>query len=197
MCVARSIDRRLDFDRVGSRRRRSRCRGAVAHALPSGGDRRAWWRRREHARRAHRAGLDAQVVCTDDFASWDHPLEWWRRLIEQVLEPLSRDEPGRFQRYDCDARQLAEWREVPVAPLLILEGVSSSRAAFGPYLAFRVWVSASRQERLRRGLERDRQTRWGDEGALSAGGSGSDNARARRRSKVARDSRELVSGQVV
>ncbi|MDQ6730128.1 MAG: (d)CMP kinase [Actinomycetota bacterium] len=40
--------------------------------------------------------LDAQVGCTDDFASWDQPLEWWPRLIEQVLEPLSRNEPGRF-----------------------------------------------------------------------------------------------------
>ena len=99
--------------------------------------------------------LDAQVVCTDDFASWDQPLEWWPRLIEQVLEPLSRNESGRFQRYDWAARQLAEWHEVPVAPFVILEGVSSSRAAFGPYLAFRVWVSTSRQERLRRGLERD------------------------------------------
>jgi uridine kinase len=46
---------------------------------------------------------------------------------------------------------------VPVTPFLVLEGVSASRAAFAPYLAFRVWVSTSRQERLRRGLERDGQ----------------------------------------
>src|SRR5581483_11397082 len=35
------------------------------------------------------AALNAQVVCTDDFASWERPLEWWPRLIEQVLGPLS------------------------------------------------------------------------------------------------------------
>jgi len=34
--------------------------------------------------------LDAQVVRTDDFASWDEPFEWWPRLIKQVLAPLVR-----------------------------------------------------------------------------------------------------------
>lgn len=103
------------------------------------------------------AALHAQVVCTDDFASWEQPLEWWPRLIEQVLHPLSRNQPGRYQRSDWDTRQLAEWHDVPIAPFLVLEGVSSSRAAFAPYLAFKVWVETPREERLRRGLERDGQ----------------------------------------
>lgn len=99
--------------------------------------------------------LEAEVLCTDDFASADTPLEWWPRLIEQVLVPLSRNEPGRYQRYDWSKGRLAEWNDVAVAPFLVLEGVSSSRAAFAPYLAFRIWVETSRKERLRRGLERD------------------------------------------
>jgi uridine kinase len=103
------------------------------------------------------AALNAQVVCTDDFASWERPLEWWPRLIEQVLGPLSRNQPGRYQRSDWDTRQLAEWHDVPVAPFLVLEGVTSSRAAFAPYLAFKVWVETPREERLRRGLGRDGQ----------------------------------------
>jgi uridine kinase len=107
--------------------------------------------------------LGAQVVCTDDFASWQHPLEWWPRLIEQVLVPLSRNQPGRYQRFDWETRTFAEWHDVPVAAFLVLEGVSSSRAVFASYLAFRVWVSTPRPERLRRGLERDgrdAQGRW-------------------------------------
>jgi len=99
--------------------------------------------------------LDAQVVRTDDFASWDEPFEWWPRLIKQVLAPLSRNQPGRYQRSDWPTRRLAEWHDVPVAPFLVLEGVSSSRQAFARYLAFRVWVETPRAERLRRGLERD------------------------------------------
>lgn len=105
--------------------------------------------------------LGAQVVCTDDFASWQQPLEWWPRLIEQVLEPLLHNQPGRYQRSDWVTRSLAEWHAVPVASFLVVEGVSSSRAAFAPYLALRVWVSTPRQERLRRGLERDGQDAFG------------------------------------
>jgi uridine kinase len=101
--------------------------------------------------------LPAQVVCTDDFASWEEPLEWWPRLIEQVLDPLSRNQRGRYQRFDWPTGRLAEWHEVPVASFLVLEGVSASRAAFARYLAFRAWVETPREERLRRGLERDGQ----------------------------------------
>ncbi|MBT7203398.1 MAG: hypothetical protein HN867_07910, partial [Deltaproteobacteria bacterium] len=31
---------------------------------------------------------DCPVIHTDDFASWDHPLDWYPRMIAQVLEPL-------------------------------------------------------------------------------------------------------------
>jgi uridine kinase len=98
---------------------------------------------------------DAPIIHTDDFASWENPLNWWPRLLEQVLEPLARNEPGRYQRYDWDSRTLAEWREVPVTKHLLIEGVSASRKAFQPYLAFSVWVETPRDKRLQRGLERD------------------------------------------
>lgn len=97
----------------------------------------------------------APIVHTDDFASWDTPLEWWPRLLAQVLEPLSVNEPARYQRYDWEARSLAEWRDVSPTTLVILEGVSASREAFRPYLAYTIWVETPRAERLRRGLARD------------------------------------------
>jgi hypothetical protein len=87
----------------------------------------------------------------------EQALEWWLRLIKRVLRPLSSNQPGRYQRSDWDTRQLAEWHDVPVAPFQVLEGVASSRAAFAAYLAFRVWVKTPREERLRRGLQRDGQ----------------------------------------
>ena len=95
------------------------------------------------------------IIPTDDFASWEHPLDWWERLVNQVLRPLSEERPVRYQRFDWDRRALAEWREVPASPHLILEGVSASRNAFRPYLAATVWVETGRAERLRRGLARD------------------------------------------
>jgi uridine kinase len=97
----------------------------------------------------------APILHTDDFASWEHPLDWWPRLLEQVLQPLARNQSARYQRYDWNLRQLAEWHDIQPVPYLILEGVSSARAAFQPYLTFSIWIETPREERLRRGLARD------------------------------------------
>ena len=98
------------------------------------------------------------VVHTDDFASWDNPLEWWPRLVEQVLEPLSKGLAPRYQRYDSDEERLAEWITLDPPPrVLVLEGVSACRLAFEPYLSYRIWVETPRHLRLARGLDRDGQ----------------------------------------
>ena len=105
--------------------------------------------------RASRALAGTPMVHTDDFASWDDPLRWWPRLLEQVLRPLSEGHAACYQRYDWDERRLAEWRELSPCGLLILEGVGCSRRELRGYLAAAVWVAAAQPERLRRGLARD------------------------------------------
>lgn len=107
--------------------------------------------------------VDAQVIHTDDFASWDDPLGWWPRLLDAVLVPLSQDLIGRFQRYDWDVRALADWCEVHPGGIVLVEGVSSSREEFRPYLSASIWVDSPRDVRLRRGLQRDgeeAQAQW-------------------------------------
>jgi uridine kinase len=95
------------------------------------------------------------VVHTDDFSAWDNPFNWWPRLIEQVLRPLSTDDTARYQRHDWDDERLAEWHTVQPGGLVIIEGMSSSRQKFRPYLSLAVWVDAPRELRLERGIERD------------------------------------------
>lgn len=103
---------------------------------------------------------------TDDFASGEAGNEWWSRLQLQVLDPLLRGEPARFQRYDWERRRLGEWHEVPPAPAVIIEGVSSARRDVAAALTVSVWVFAPRAVRLQRGLDRDgeaaraRWSRW-------------------------------------
>jgi uridine kinase len=97
----------------------------------------------------------AQVVHTDDFAAANNQLAWWPRLEQQVLEPIASGRPGRYQRYDWDGCTLAEWHDVAPGGVLVLEGVSSARAAVRDRLSLAVWVDTPRAVRLARGLERD------------------------------------------
>jgi uridine kinase len=98
---------------------------------------------------------DAPVVHTDDFASADDPIHWWRRLQAQVIDPLSQGRAGRYQRHDWPTNALAAWHVVPSAPIVIIEGVSAGRLEWARHLSYLIWVETPRSERLRRGLERD------------------------------------------
>jgi uridine kinase len=96
------------------------------------------------------------IVPTDDFASWDNPVDWWPRVIEQVLRPLATGDVARYRRYDWEARRLSGWVELPHRPpTVILEGVTAGRSEFDAFLSFRIWVEAPRELRLQRGVERD------------------------------------------
>jgi len=96
-----------------------------------------------------------QIVHTDDFASWENPIDWWPELIEKVLDPLSRGQVGEFKPSQWEPGAPRELVQVVPAEVLILEGVTASREAFRPYLTYAIWIEASHDVRLRRGLARD------------------------------------------
>lgn len=98
----------------------------------------------------------AQIVHTDDFASPENPRDWWSRLIEDVLAPLSRNDHGRYRRTNWTGdKSHFEWGEIAPTEFLLLEGVSASRNAFRPFLSYSIWIETPRELRLDRGLERD------------------------------------------
>ena len=99
--------------------------------------------------------LGAQVIHSDDFpVPWDEsPATWFKLVDKQVLGPLTAGEPGRYQRYDWVRGRFEDWMDVPVAPILLLEGVSTARRT-AP-VAFAIWVEAPRELRLARVLARD------------------------------------------
>ncbi|WP_156043839.1 uridine kinase [Cellulomonas sp. URHE0023] len=109
------------------------------------------------ARDAAALGATAEVVHLDDlYAGWSG-LEGslWPRLSAQVLEPLRRGRPGRYQRYDWPTGAFAEWVDVQVPEVLVLEGCGSARRAADAIAVLRVWVEAPADLRLERGLARD------------------------------------------
>ncbi|NNC81041.1 MAG: hypothetical protein HKN94_12915 [Acidimicrobiales bacterium] len=107
------------------------------------------------ADRLSSAADGAPIVHTDDFASADNPVNWWPRMLNQVIAPLGRGERGRYQRYDWPSKTLAEWHEVDPAPIVIIEGVSAGRAEWVEHLDFVIWIDTPREVRLQRAIERD------------------------------------------
>ena len=79
----------------------------------------------------------------------------WTRLRDQVIGPLSRDEPGRYQRYDWRSDSLMEWHDVRVGGTVIIEGVFCMREELVSFYDVRVWVETPVEICLERGYERD------------------------------------------
>lgn len=104
--------------------------------------------------------LDESValVRTDDFATWDEPVRWWPRLVDGVLDPLTRGRSGGYRRVEwVDGVPVpgAQVR-VPVPGVLVLEGVSAARWSAAEIASLVVWVEQpDRELRLRRAVARD------------------------------------------
>ncbi|MFG2136603.1 uridine kinase [Streptomyces sp. NPDC048650] len=97
----------------------------------------------------------APVVHTDDLATHDELFTWGGRFREQVLEPLSRGEAAHYGVYDWVRRAFAERREVPPAPVVLVEGVGAGRRALRPSLACLLWMELAREDSWERGQLRD------------------------------------------
>lgn len=99
--------------------------------------------------------LECQCVHTDDIA-WNHSFfDWWSLLIHHILEPFK---AGQAVLWTPDA-----WHEhkrggaisVQPAPILIVEGVSSTRRELSKWIDLAIWIETDPQKAETRGLERD------------------------------------------
>jgi uridine kinase len=104
-----------------------------------------------------RSGWQVQVLHMDDFYRGWTGLddELTGRIEAQVLAPLRRQLPARYQRYDWERAAFTEWHDVPVGPAVILEGVGSGAIRFADSTNLLVWVEAPAEVRLARGVSRD------------------------------------------
>ena len=102
--------------------------------------------------------LNAEIIHTDDFAGWDNPENWWPLVIERVFEPIKNGATTL-------SYPRSKWWEThnpesvvnqPVSNVMILEGVSSLRKEFRPYISFGIFVDTPADICLQRGFERDR-----------------------------------------
>lgn len=104
--------------------------------------------------------LNAEVIHTDDFASWDNPLHWHPLVIRDVFEPIMRG--AQILSYQptswWEDHHPARVSNQRVTPFMILEGVSSSRKDFDEYLAYRIFVDTPKEICIERGIARDMST---------------------------------------
>ena len=94
----------------------------------------------------------------------DDLYEGWSGLEGSLWPRLARPGPGAARAAACPAATsattgrsgaFAEWVDVPVPDLLVVEGCGSARRAVDPVAVLRVWVEAPDDLRLERGLARD------------------------------------------
>ncbi|MFI9273028.1 uridine kinase [Kitasatospora sp. NPDC052896] len=97
----------------------------------------------------------APVVHLDDLATHDELFEWTGRLREQVLAPLARGETARHRVYDWVQGRFDGAREVPPAPVVLVEGVGAGRRSVRPLLAALIWMELPAATARARGEQRD------------------------------------------
>lgn len=105
--------------------------------------------------RAVGQSADCPVVHLDDlYEGWSGLLGVADRLAG-LLEPLARDQPGRYRRYDWLAAAFAEEVVVEPGPLLVVEGVGAGVARIADLVTLLVWVDADPALRRARAIARD------------------------------------------
>ena len=97
----------------------------------------------------------AQVVHMDDlYAGWsgiDHAVT---DQLDSILLPLAEGLAGSYRRFDWASDRFAETHVVQPGPLLVVEGVGSGTIAHAALRTVLVWVTAPRELRVSRGVER-------------------------------------------
>jgi uridine kinase len=97
----------------------------------------------------------APVVHTDDLATHEEPFGWEERFGAQVAGAFSAGLPARHEVYDWAARRFASARDVPAAPVVLVEGVGAGRRVLRPHLALTLWLEVDRATARGRGMRRD------------------------------------------
>jgi uridine kinase len=103
--------------------------------------------------------LSASSIEIDDFLSWVDLTGWWPRFEEQVLRPLLAGKDARYQARDWVNDEfgagLGDWKTAIWTPVVVIEGIGSTRRAIADRLTYAIWVEAPVAVRLARGIDRD------------------------------------------
>lgn len=105
------------------------------------------------------AQLDAQLISTDHFATWDDPATGWWPTLRRALEEVAGGHEARYRKTDWSPGFpcVGEGDEVTIRPqgTIVLEGFSSARKA-NVHASYRIFVDhGDERARLERAVARD------------------------------------------
>lgn len=83
----------------------------------------------------------------------------WKRLLQEVLDPISNGLEGRYKRYDWEKDSLVGSHIVPASGIVIIEGVYATRQELAEMYDLKIWVNCPRETRIKRGIARDGKLR--------------------------------------
>lgn len=78
-----------------------------------------------------------------------------KRLLREVIQPLSTDKKAIYQRYDWAKDTMAETHEIKPGGLVIVEGCYSLHTLLRDFYDFKIWVEVDKDLALTRGVSRD------------------------------------------
>lgn len=90
----------------------------------------------------------------------------WRVLDAQVLRPLRRGEPGRYQLYDWIAEKRTDWVEVRPDGIVLVDGIYSMRPELTDIYDLTVYVDTPPGERSARLAKRPDNPVWVERWAI-------------------------------
>jgi uridine kinase len=91
----------------------------------------------------------------DMYPGWDGLDEGAQRLVDDVLEPLSRGEQATIRRWDWLEMRELDREPLVTEPLLVIEGVGAGSRAAAPFISLLIWLEAETEERYARAIARD------------------------------------------
>ena len=78
----------------------------------------------------------------------------WERLRDQVLSPLRRGDPARFQIYEWPEDRAERWVTIGAGGVLIVDGIASTRRELYATYDLRTWLACPQDVRVQRLLSR-------------------------------------------
>ncbi|PGZ55755.1 uridine kinase [Bacillus cereus] len=79
----------------------------------------------------------------------------WKRLLQEVLDPISNGVEGCYKCYDWGTDSLVESHIVSANGIVIIEGVYATRQELAEMFDLKIWVNCPRETRIKRGIARD------------------------------------------